>query len=171
MGVADRAREELRPARRNDDAAADTFDDLSRLALRIRGRDDGAADGENPVEAAGHDVTRETGRESDHVHVGCGERLGEPLPRLVEEETDLVDLEQIRERDKLGMSRAHADNRDRELVEITEKCPRPHERIEVLGVSDVSRVHDDELAFELGDADPFVLFAVRSKPCRVDPIR
>ena len=55
----------------------------------------GLRDGEDPVEAARHDVAGQARREPDDVDVRGGERLRQHAARLVVEERDLVDLEQL----------------------------------------------------------------------------
>src|SRR5581483_5648837 len=111
--AADRAREQLGPARRDDDPAADVEDDLGRLAVGV-GRDDhGPTRGQDPVEPARDDVAGEALREADDVDARGRERLRKPLARLVREEADLVRLEQAREVLELRVPRAVPDDRDR----------------------------------------------------------
>ena len=79
------------------------------------------------------------------MHVCGRQRLRQDRARLVVEELHLVDLEQSRKRDELGVTRPHADDHDQEIVEVTQKRPGANERVEILRMSDVARVHDDEL--------------------------
>src|SRR2546423_11888264 len=72
--AADRGGDELRPAGRDDDAAADRLDELRGLALAVGGDDHRPADGEDAVEPARHDVAGETAREPDDVDVRRRER-------------------------------------------------------------------------------------------------
>ena len=95
-----------------------SLDDLRGLALRVRSDDHRPCDGEDPVQPARDDVAGEAGGESDDVHVGRRQRLRQHGARLVVEELDLVDLEQLRERDELGVSRAHPDDHDPDVVEV-----------------------------------------------------
>src|SRR5579864_1023974 len=68
--TADRLGEQLRPTRRNDDAASDPRNELRGLTLRLGGDEHGPADGEDAVETARDDVAGESAREADHMQVG-----------------------------------------------------------------------------------------------------
>ena len=98
----------------------------------------GLRDGEDPVEPARDDVAREARRETDDVHVGGGKRLRQHAARLVVEELDLVDFEQLGKRDELRVPRAHADDHDPQVVEIAQERRGADERVEILRVADVA---------------------------------
>ena len=127
MRIADGARKQLRTTGRNDDAATRLRDHLRGFALRVGGDDDGFRDGEDPIQTARHDVARETRRETHDVDVGGGERLLQQVAWLVEGERDLFDLELLGKRDQLRVTRAHADDRDRQIVEIAQERRRTNE--------------------------------------------
>ena len=152
--LADRVGEELRPTRRDHEPAADVLDHLRRLALRIGGDDHRPPGREDPVEPARDDVAREPAAEADDVDVRARERLRERLARLVGEELDGVDLEQLREGDELLVPRAEADDQDPQVVEVAQERGRADEAVEVLRVADVARVHDDEPARRAGACAP-----------------
>src|SRR6185312_2496594 len=84
--VADHARDELGPARRHHDPAADLLDDPDDLAVRIGGDEGRPPRGENPVEPARDDEPGEATGEADVVEVPAGERERQLLARLVVEE-------------------------------------------------------------------------------------
>ena len=84
--VADHARDELGPARRHHDPAADLLDDPDDLAVRVGGDEHRPPRGEDPVEPARDDEPGEATREPDVVEVAGGERERQPLARLVVEE-------------------------------------------------------------------------------------
>jgi hypothetical protein len=57
----------------------------------------------------------------------------------------VIDFVQLRESDELGMSRSRADDQDLEVIKVAQKRPGADEGIEILRMTDVARVHDDEL--------------------------
>ena len=57
------------------------------------------------------------------------------------------------------------------FVEIAEKRRRAHERLEVLGVADVARVHDDEVPRQAVVPRPRVVERLRRDRLGVDPVR
>ena len=67
--VPDHRGDQLGPARRDDDAAADLLDEPHRLAVGVRGDEHRSPDREDPVETARHDVAREPARETDVVEI------------------------------------------------------------------------------------------------------
>ena len=69
------------------------------------------------------------------------------------------------------MTRAHADDRDPQVVEVAEERGGADERIEVLGMADVAAVHDDELLVETKPFCPVVPADGGREPLRVDPVR
>src|SRR4051794_12470844 len=95
VGVPDRACEQLGAPRRYDHPAADLLDDLRRLAVGVGGDDHGPGDGEDAVEPARDDIPGETPGEADHVDVCGRQRLGQHATRLVVEELDLIDVEEL----------------------------------------------------------------------------
>ena len=69
------------------------------------------------------------------------------------------------------MPRAAADDRDAEVVDVVEQRRRPDQRVEILRVPDVARVHDDEPAVEAVLPRPRVVARRRRERVRVDPVR
>ena len=79
------------------------------------------------------------------MEVRSRERLREHLSRLVGEEANRArHLETPRERGQLAVPRAEARDHDAEPLEVAEEGRGADEAVEVLGVADVPRVHDDE---------------------------
>ena len=68
------------------------------------------------------------------------------------------------------MPRAGPDHEDREVIEVAQEARGAYERVEILGVSDVARVHDHELALNAALVRPPVLPLLRRKPRGVDPV-
>ena len=70
---------------------------------------------------------------------------GSALALLVREEAHgLVDLEPLRERDHLGVPCAEAAMTIREVARVAQERRGADEAVEILRVTDVARVHDDE---------------------------
>src|SRR5688572_24579030 len=84
--LAQRRRKQVRAPRWDHEPTARLLDDARGLALGVGGDDDGAADGEDPVEAARDDVAGKAALEPDEVHVRRRQRLGEQLARLIRQE-------------------------------------------------------------------------------------
>ena len=68
------------------------------------------------------------------------------MPRLVAEETDASPSPRGARASavELAVARAEADHEDLETFEVAQERRRPDERVEILGVTDVPGVHDDE---------------------------
>ena len=106
------------------------------------------------------------------MEVGARERERQPVARLVVEEADEVaDLEPSRERDHLGVTRSEPCNHDSQVVEIAQKGRGADKAVQVLRVSDVPRVHDDELRDEPVPLRPLVLARLRGDRRRIHPVR
>ena len=69
------------------------------------------------------------------------------------------------------MARAEADDQDAQVVEVAEERRGADERVEVLRVTDVAGVHDDEAVVEVVLARPLVVARLRRDRGRVDPVR
>ena len=105
------------------------------------------------------------------MDVRGGERLAQPLARLVLEEAHSFGAELLRQLLQLTAPRAEADDRHSEIVQIAKVRRRDDQRVEVLGMADVARVHDYEPAVEPGRARPFVALRTRRDRGGVDPVR
>ena len=142
------------------------------LAVRVGGHEHRPADGEDPVDAARHDEARQPAREPDVVEVARGEREGEVAARLVVEEADgRGHLEALREARDLALTRSGPDHDDSQADEVAQEGRRPNQRVEILGVPDVSRVHHDERLVEAALRRPLVVAWARRELRRVDPVR
>jgi hypothetical protein len=105
------------------------------------------------------------------VEVAGGERERKLLAWLVVEELHRPrHLETLRETRELAVPCAEPDHHDPEPLEVAEERRRPYERVEILGVPDVARVHDDELVAEPACRGPGVLPGLRLDLGRVDPV-
>src|SRR5207253_565418 len=159
------------PARRYDDAAADAPDDGRSLAVGIGRDDDGPAGGENPVEPAGDDVSRESAGKTDVMDMRCRDRLRQRLARLVAETVHATGLQHLGERLDVLEPRTRADGDDREILQIAKERRGADENVEVLRVSDVARVHDDEAAGKPVLERPRIFVRLRMNRVAVDPVR
>ena len=146
-------------------------DDLRGLAVAVDGGDHRTAGGHDPVETARNDVPREPGCQPDHVHVGARQRLGQPLARLVRQEAYVVESEARGQPHHLSSSRTQPHDQDDEVFEIAQAVGGADERVEILRVADVSRMHDDELAGEAVLRRPRVVVRLRANLRDVDPVR
>src|SRR5207302_4104204 len=118
------------PARRYDDAAADAPDDGRSLAVGIGRDDDGPAGGENPVEPAGDDVSRESAGKTDVMDMRCRDRLRQRLARLVAEKVHAIGLQHLGERLDVLEPRTRADDDDREILQIAKERRGADENVE-----------------------------------------
>ena len=91
------------------------------------------------------------------MDVRCGKRVGEEFAQLVAHEQHLLHLEQPREPLQLVPSRTAPDQDDAEIVQVAKERGGPNQRIEVLRVPDVPRVHDHELVGKTVLASPGVV--------------
>ncbi len=106
------------------------------------------------------------------MEVGGREREREPPARLVAEEAhDARHLEPLREAGQLSVARAEADHHHLQPVEVAEERGRADERVEVLRVPDVARVHDDEGVVDSLLPRPRVPPRLRRELRGVDPVR
>ena len=90
---------------------------------------------------------------------------------MVTEEAHLLDLEQPGQRLELVTPGAAADEHDAEVVEVAQERAGTDERVEVLRVADVSRVHDREPCREAVRGRPRVVARLRGDAGGVDPVR
>ena len=107
------------------------------------------------------------------MEIARGERVREHLARLVVEEPHRAGhLEPLREPRHLAVARAEADHDDPEALEVAQERRGADERVEVLRVTDVARVHDDERVVEpvLG-ATTALSPRLRRELGRVHPVR
>ena len=106
------------------------------------------------------------------MEVGRAERQRKPGARLVAEKADHPrHVEALRQPRQLAVPRPEADHHDLEPLEVAEERRRADERVEVLGVPDVPRVHDDERVVDALLPRPRVLPRLRPELVRVDPVR
>ena len=144
--VADRAREQLGPSRRDDDAATDLARRAARSRSRRPPRRSPAARRRGPVEAARDDVARRGPRASPTTCTSAADSdCGEHLARLVVEEAHAGRPRAARRarRARRGARRVPMID-DPQVVEIAKERRRANQRVEILRVADVAGVHDDE---------------------------
>src|SRR5207244_3893721 len=83
---------------------------------------------------------------------------------------DMIRLEPIDKVDERRVASATADDRDDEVVQVAEKRRRPDESIEILCMTDVAGMHDDERFREIVLSRPLVVLR-RGRDCgSVDPV-
>ena len=104
------------------------------------------------------------------MEVGARERFREHLARLIGEEPDARDFEPLGKVDSRGMAGARADHDDVQIVQVAKERSRAHERLDVLGMADVARVHDHEACIETVLARPAVVPGLRGDAVGVDPV-
>ena len=93
------------------------------------------------------------------MEICARERQRKPLALLVRQEAQCVlDVEPLRKLDHLGMPSAEARDDDEQVIEVAEERRSTHQAVEILGMTDVSGVHDDELLREV--------VALRPRRCR-----
>ena len=168
--VADRHCGELRPARRNDHAAADPLDQLGRLALGLGRHDRRPPVAMIPYRRLGTTYPREPLHEADEVDVGGESDKGSTSRGWYGRNHTVHDVQPLRQPDDLRVSGAEADDDDPHVVEVAKEGRRPHEHVEVLCVADVPRVHDDERSDEPVLLCPLVVAGPRRRSLRVDPV-
>ena len=73
-------------------------------------------------------------------------------------------------RSRRRVAGARADHDEVQIVQVAEKRARSDQRLHVLGVADVARVHDDEALVQTISARPDVVPRLRGDAIRVDPV-
>ena len=170
--VADHPGDQLGAARRDDDAAADLArrSARSRCPRRRRRSPAGRRRGSRTAGSARRSRralarARRSGGPPAESDSGAARAAGTRGTRTSS------GLEPPRERDELHVARAEADDHDAQVVEVAQERRRADERVEVLRVTDVAGVHDDERRRRAVLARPGVVARLRRDRRRVDPVR